>query len=266
MTSAARSNLPLGQPEDEAWVSGAGSVISLLKKIAGAGAASAVTVKDSNDDELLVNADGSINAAITATSLPLPTGAATAANQSTANGHLSNIATVLGAAQVTRGEDAPASNGQGGFPILAIRDDALAADAEVSADGDYTWLRVSNKGAIWNEEAGGTPFYNLDVDESEDAIKATAGVLRELYLFNTTNAIIYVKLYNATTANVTVGTTTPVRTIPVPANNDTDGAGVVLRAPMYFSTAITIAATTGAADNDTTGPGANALIASGVYD
>jgi hypothetical protein len=126
---------------------------------------------------------------------------------------------------------------------------------------------IGNVGIGVRTSGGATPFYNLDVDETEDAIKASAGQLYELYLFNTTAAPLFVKLYNATTANVTVGTTTPLRTIPVPANADSDGAGVVLTWPMglAFSTAITIACTTAAADNDTGAPGAGALIASGAY-
>ena len=116
--------------------------------------------------------------------------------------------------------------------------------------------------------AGGcSPFYNLDVDETEDAIKATAGQLYELYLFNTTNAALYVKLYDATVAGTTVGTTTPVMTIPVPGNNDTDGAGVVRNWPngLVFANAITIAATTAAADSDTGAPATGAIIASGAF-
>lgn len=112
---------------------------------------------------------------------------------------------------------------------------------------------------------GATPFYNLDVDETEDAIKASAGQLYELYLYNTTAAPIYVHLYDATTGSVTVGTTTPVMTIPVPGNGDSDGAGVVRQWPygLLFTAAITIAATTAATGADA--PGANALMASGAF-
>lgn len=114
---------------------------------------------------------------------------------------------------------------------------------------------------------GATLFKDIDVDETEDAIKATAGQLYWLYLFNATAAIIYVRLYNATVANVVVGTTVPDMTIPVPGNNDTDGAGVSFTVVqgIVFSTALTIAATTGVADNDTGAPAANALIACGAF-
>jgi len=56
--------------------------------------------------------------------------------------------------------------------------------------------------------------------------------------------------------------------IPLPTMADTNGAGVVLPIPscgIQFDTAITIAATTGFADNDTGAPGANDVIAFGAY-
>lgn len=48
-------------------------------------------------------------------------------------------------------------------------------------------------------------------------IKNTAGNLTELTVFNPTAALVYVKLYNKTSAP-TVGTDVPVLTIPVPVN------------------------------------------------
>lgn len=115
---------------------------------------------------------------------------------------------------------------------------------------------------------GATPFYNLDADETEDAIKASAGKLMSLGAINRSTGVRYLKFYNATTANVTVGTTTPVLVIPLPTMADTNGAGIVLPIPdcgIQFDTAITVAATTGFADNDTGAPGANDVIVFGAY-
>ncbi|MEB3215391.1 MAG: hypothetical protein VKN72_03890 [Nostocales cyanobacterium 94392] len=73
---------------------------------------------------------------------------------------------------------------------------------------------------------------------------------------------MYVKFYNATAANVTVGTTTPKLTIPIPAgaaSNIEWGNGIP------FDTAICIAATTGVADNDSTAPAANQVIGNILY-
>lgn len=122
---------------------------------------------------------------------------------------------------------------------------------------------IGDVGLSGARTAGGTtPYKNLDVDESEDQVKGTAGQVYWIHAINTTAAPLYLKFYNDTAANVTVGTTTPTLTFPVPANADSDGAGFTLSIPngIAFSTAITIAATTGVADNDTGAPGANALI------
>jgi hypothetical protein len=110
---------------------------------------------------------------------------------------------------------------------------------------------------------GATPYYNLDVDESEDAVKASAGKVFWLHAMNLSNAKRYLKLYNDTTANVTVGTTTPVLSLPIPTMADTNGCGFTINfgdIGVQFTAAITIAATTGFADNDTGAPGANEII------
>lgn len=129
---------------------------------------------------------------------------------------------------------------------------ALPAGTAVIGDVGISGARTS----------GGTTFYkNIDVDETEDEIKGTAGQVYWISAINVSSAKLYLKFYNATAASVTVGTTTPVMTFPVP-HNSANGGGFTLAIPngIYFSTAITIAATTGVADNDTGAPGANELI------
>ena len=108
---------------------------------------------------------------------------------------------------------------------------------------------------------------SLDLDESEEEVKATAGQVYAMHIMNTTNSIIYLKFYNDTAATVIVGTTVPVMTIPIPGNNDTDGAGFVWSIPqgIAFSTAITVACTTLAADADATAPGAAAVLATILF-
>lgn len=109
---------------------------------------------------------------------------------------------------------------------------------------------------------GLTIFRSIDLDETEEEVKATAGQVYGWYIYNAASSVRYVKLYNATAANVTVGTTTPVMTIPVPA---TSGANVEFTNGIAFSTAITAAATTGVADSDTSAPGANEVIINLLY-
>lgn len=103
---------------------------------------------------------------------------------------------------------------------------------------------------------------NIDVDESEEDIKTSAGKIYGWYLFNAHTATLFVKFYNATAANTTVGTTTPAMTLPVPAGA---AANVHFNKGITFDTALCIAATTGVADNDTGAPAANVLIANIFY-
>ena len=55
---------------------------------------------------------------------------------------------------VVRAEDDASAGGHNGNVVLVVRDDALIAGAGVSADGDYTFLRVNNEGALWTKISG----------------------------------------------------------------------------------------------------------------
>lgn len=141
----------------------------------------------------------------------------------------------------------------------------LAANSGVDiGDVDVTSIAagtntIGNVGLIGRTSGGLSIFRSIDIDESEEEIKASAGQVFTITAFNRTATPLYLKFYNATAANVIVGTTTPVMTFVVPANADSDGAGFVHSTDIgyAFSTAITVAATTGIADNDTGAPGVN---------
>lgn len=105
--------------------------------------------------------------------------------------------------------------------------------------------------------AGLTIFRSLDLDESEEEVKATAGVVYAIEVTNRSTAARYVKLYNATAANVTVGTTTPVMTLCLEGSQ---GMSWSIPQGIAFDTAISAAATTGLADNDTGAPSANDVV------
>jgi hypothetical protein len=90
------------------------------------------------------------------------------------------------------------------------------------------------------------------------SVKATAGNLFELSLFNVTAATVYLKLYNKTSAP-TVGTDVPIMTIPV-------AAGALYSAEFgrlgkRFSTGIALAITGAAVATDTTAVAAGAQLA-----
>ena len=166
-----------------------------------------------------VTVDGSgVTQPVSAAALPLPSGAATSANQ-LADGHNVTV--------------------QAGTDLIG----------DVGISGART--------------AGGTtPYKNIDVDESEDQIKGTAGQVYWVHAINQSSAVLYLKFYDDTAANVIVGTTVPDLTFPIPTQGDSNGAGFTLSIPngIAFGTAITVAATTGIADNDSGAPGANTVI------
>jgi hypothetical protein len=174
------------------------------------------------------------------------------------------------ATNLGKAEDAAHTSADTGVYVLAVRDDAPAAHS--GTDGDYESLHVSAEGSLWTSptpsaSGGLSIFRSIDLDETEEEVKATAGTVYACWVTNTTASTVWLKFYNATAANTTVGTTTPVITIGIPGNASDDisanfgpgGHGI------GFSTAISVAATTGVADNDTGAPAANALIVNIFY-
>ena len=141
----------------------------------------------------------------------------------------------------------------------------LAANSGVDiGDVDVTSIAAGSNligdVGIQGRATGGTStFRSIDLDETEEEVKATAGTIYHIAAFNRTAAPLYLKLYNLTAVNTTVGTSTPTHTYVVPANADSDGAGFLLSIPqgIAFSTAISAAVTTGVADADVGAPGAN---------
>lgn len=110
---------------------------------------------------------------------------------------------------------------------------------------------------------------SLDVDETAGvAIKNGAGRLYWLHAMNMTASVIYLKIYDQVAASVTVGTTTPALTIPLPTQGDTNGAGTQINIGSHgaaFATGISMACTSGLADNDTGDPGGNACVVNAGY-
>lgn len=105
---------------------------------------------------------------------------------------------------------------------------------------------------------------NIDVDESEDDVFTGRARIKGWYITNQhATDRRYVKFYDATAANVTVGTTEPRLTIPVASGQVIDnwfGDGI----PFY--TAISVGATTGIADNNTGAPAANDVAVVTLYE
>lgn len=102
--------------------------------------------------------------------------------------------------------------------------------------------------------SGGSSIYkNLDIDETGVNVKSSAGQLYGWYIFNNAATTRYVKLYDKATAP-TVGTDTPVFTLPIPAGA---AANVAFPNGIAFTNGIGVGAVTGVADNSTGAPSAN---------
>lgn len=187
---------------------------------------------------------------------------------------VTNVATIgtsvtpgTSAAHLGKAEDAAHTTGDTGVMALGVRAASPTDRSAGPTDGDYEPFALNEVGAIWmtptGSANGGLSIGKvLDSDETEDDIKTAAGTLYGWWIFNSAASTRYVKFYNATAASVTVGTTTPVLTLPVPA-----GAAANLLSPIgiAFSTAISVATTTGLADNDTGAPGANEVTVMAFY-
>jgi hypothetical protein len=106
-------------------------------------------------------------------------------------------------------------------------------------------------------------FRSLDLDESEEEAKDTGGQVYGYYLANLhASAFRYVKFYDLDADDTTVGSSTPLLTVPVPPGS---AANLAIPQGIPFANAITVAATTGAADADTGAPGANEVIINLLY-
>lgn len=106
---------------------------------------------------------------------------------------------------------------------------------------------------------GWTPHRLLSgASTNATSVKASAGSVGFLFAVNLNAAVRYLKLYNKASAP-TVGTDTPIATLPIPAS--TTGAGFSIAIPdgVNFSTGIAYATTTGAGDADTGAVAANEI-------
>ena len=192
-----------------------------------------------------------------------------------------DVTTVIpgtGATNLGKAIDSAAGATDTGVAPLAIRDNTLST--LTPAEGDWAPLRVDTDGALWVQLSGAlaastdsialgtvagqgyTPQQFIDVDESEDEVKGSAGTLHSIIATNNAASARFLKVYDGTAAGVSVGSTTPKWTIQIPA-----GAGFVWESAIgiAMSTGITIAATTGVAVADTGAPSANDVVVSVGY-
>jgi len=89
--------------------------------------------------------------------------------------------------------------------------------------------------------SGGLSFVSGTIGATKTTIKSSAGNLYGWYLYNPNSSATFCQVFNATTANVTLGTTTPDLVLTIPA---TSGANLEVSNGLTFATAISFACTT----------------------
>jgi hypothetical protein len=147
--------------------------------------------------------------------------------------------------------------------------DEGSTDSVDEGDGGAARMTLDRKQIVtpYPHTAGGlTIFRSIDLDETEEEVKATAGQVYGMWVTNTATATRFIKFYNLTAANTSVGSSTPVITWGIPGNSSDDVSAVFGGAHgIAFDTAITVAATTAVADADTGAPGANEIVINIFY-
>lgn len=171
---------------------------------------------------------------------------------------------------IVKTDDAAFTVGTDEVAVAGFIADESATDSVDEGDAGAARMTLDRKQVVtpYPHTAGGLAiFRSLDLDETEEDVKTSAGQVYAMWVTNTATATRFIKFYNDTAANVSVGTTTPVITIGIPGNTSDDISGNFGPGGMgiAFDTAICVAATTGAADNDIGAPGANEVIVNIFY-
>lgn len=134
------------------------------------------------------------------------------------------------------------SNSIGAITIADGADTTEGAKADTVCATATGTCTISALLKFLNNTASGTSVhYTGSITNTAVAVDASAGTLWGYYFYNPNASVCYVQFWNTAQGSVTVGTTTPVLTLGIPA---TGAANVQLGVGDAFSTAITIAATT----------------------
>ena len=122
-------------------------------------------------------------------------------------------------------------------------------------------------GAVTATPPAETPFHIISAATTNaTVVKASAGTIRTLYVFNQNAAIRYLKIFNKATAPIP-GTDTPILNIPIPANGAgaNFGGGAVIPVNIANAAGIGIAITAGQADLDATAVAAGDVMVNMSY-
>lgn len=182
-----------------------------------------------------------------------------------------------GAGTDTRAVVGLAGTASGGAALIASGGGTEATALRVTVASDSTGvLSVDDNGATLSVDdgaasltvdlpavatGGATPYKLISAATTNaTSVKASAGTLYGIQVFNLNAAARYLKLYDKASAP-TVGTDTPVKVLMIPGN--TAGAGVVVPVAtcgLIFSSGIAFALTTGITDADTGAVAASEIV------
>lgn len=152
--------------------------------------------------------------------------------------------------------------------MVGFEADEGSTDSVDEGDGGAARMTLDRKQITTPQPhtAGGLSISrDIDLDNSTlTVVKNSPGQLYGMHIANLGTVTAFVKFYDATSG--TLGTGTPVMTVPIPGNASDD----TLFSAMYpygvtFATGICVGAGTGVADNDTGDPGANIVVANIFY-
>lgn len=185
------------------------------------------------------------------------------------------VTVISGVTNVQHAEDAAHASGDTGTMALGVRKDTATALA--GSDGDYQpaifdasgrmHVNVGNTVTVSQglSTSGGASIYEVVSAASTNTanIKASAGQIYGLLIFNLAAGIRYVKFHN--TAGTPTAGSGVVLAVQVPANSA--GSGVVISFPfgIAFSTGIGISMVTGIANSDSAAVGASELLVNVLY-
>lgn len=261
----------LGKAEDAAHANGHTGVMALGVR----NDSNATSFSGTNGDytPLAVDANGNLQVDVLSAPTTTVTGAVTANLSATDNTVLDAIQTATEATRTaveTLDNIVSGSEAQvdivGSLPAGTNAIGKLSANSGVDiGDVDVTSISagsnlIGDVGIQGRASGGLSTYYDSDLDETAVAVKASAGTIYAIEAFNTTDAPLFLQLFNIAQGSVTVGTTTPTNQWVIPGNADSDGAGFTMNVPqgIAYGTAITAACSTNSEGN--TAPGAGACI------
>ena len=167
------------------------------------------------------------------------------------NAGAATVDSVLGLSVNLKGANGIALDTNSGVKSAGTMRVVIATDQPTNSNPFF----VSQQAAI---TGGWTPYtYVSTASTNANNLKASAGSIGSIQVFNNSGTIGYLKLFNKA-SSPTVGTDTPVKNILIPANNQGTGAVIPLGdSAVSFSLGISFAVTGGIALLDATATAAN---------